>query len=55
METPKIETTLDNQIKFVDIMLEYTKTPLLYAIKESLIELKNKKEKEEEEKKDVTL
>lgn len=41
---PKIETTLDNQIKFVEFMLENNQHDIINAIKESLLELKEIKE-----------
>jgi hypothetical protein len=44
MEGPRIEPTLDNQIKFVEFMLEVNKVEILMAIKESLIELQKIKE-----------
>lgn len=46
MEKPKIETTLDNQIKFVEYMLEHNNVEILAAIKHSLLELKKIKEEE---------
>jgi hypothetical protein len=44
MEAPKIEPTLENQIKFVEFMLEVNRVEILHAIKESLIELQKLKE-----------
>jgi hypothetical protein len=51
MEIPKIDPNLDNQIKFVEFMIETQNIEILVAIKNSLLELKKIKE----EKKDVTL
>jgi len=44
MEAPKIETTLENQIKFVEFMLEVNNVEILVAIKQSLIELQKIRE-----------
>lgn len=46
MEKPRIENTLDNQIKFVEYMLENNRVDILVAIKNSLLELKRLKEQE---------
>jgi len=51
MEIPKIDPNLENQIKFVEFMIETQNIEILVAIKNSLLELKKIKE----EKKDVTL
>jgi len=51
MEIPKIDPNLDNQIKFVEFMIETQNIEILVAIKNSLLELKKIKE----DKKDVTL
>ena len=51
MEIPKIDPNLDNQIKFVEFMIETQNIEILVAIKNSLLKLKKIKE----EKKDVTL
>lgn len=48
---PKIDTNLDNQIKFVEFMLETNNHEILVAIKNSLIELKDIRMKLEEMKK----
>lgn len=45
---PKIDTNLDNQIKFVEFMLETNNHEILVAIKNSLMELKDIKSKLEE-------
>lgn len=37
---PRIETNLENQIKFVEFMLENNPHEIINAIKESLLELK---------------
>jgi len=50
MEAPKIDTHLDNQIKFVEFMIETNNVDILVAIKQSLLELKERREKEKEEK-----
>lgn len=41
---PKIEATLENQIKFVEFMLENNPHEIINAVKESLLELKRIKE-----------
>lgn len=46
MGQPRIEPTLDNQIRFVEYMLESNNIELLKAILDSLNELKSIKEKE---------
>jgi hypothetical protein len=51
MEIPKIDPNLDNQIKFVEFMIETNNIELLVAIKNSLLELKSIKDSQ----KDVTL
>ena len=51
MEIPKIDPNLDNQIKFVEFMIETQNIEILVAIKNSLLELKKIKE----DKKDVSL
>lgn len=51
MEIPKIDPNLDNQIRFVEFMIETQNIEILIAIKNSLLELKKIKE----DKKDVTL
>lgn len=48
---PKIDTNLDNQIKFVEFMLETNNHDILVAIKKSLVELKDIRERLEELKK----
>lgn len=48
MEAPKIDPNLDNQIKFVQFMIETNNAEILVAIKNSLLELKNIKDKEKE-------
>ena len=50
MEAPKIDPNLDNQIKFVQFMIETNNAEILVAIKKSLLELKVIKDKEKEEK-----
>jgi hypothetical protein len=50
MEVPKIDPNLDNQIKFVQFMIETNNAEILVAIKQSLLELKVIKDKEKEEK-----
>ena len=40
MEIPKIDPNLDNQIKFVEFMIETQNIEILVAIKNSLLELK---------------
>ena len=50
MEAPKIDPNLDNQIKFLQFMLENNNAEILVAIKQSLIELKERREKEKEKK-----
>jgi hypothetical protein len=50
MEAPKIDPNLDNQIKFVQFMIETNNAEILVAIKQSLLELKVIKDKEKEEK-----
>ena len=50
MEAPKIDPNLDNQIKFVQFMIETNSEEILVAIKQSLLELKERGEKEKEEK-----
>lgn len=47
---PKVDTKLDNQIQFVEFMLESTKHDILVAIKHSLIELKRIKEEQSQKK-----
>jgi hypothetical protein len=44
MEIPKIDPNLDNQIKFVEFMIETQNIEILVAIKNSLLELKKIKE-----------
>lgn len=44
MEAPKIETHLENQIKFVEFMIETNNHEILVAIKNSLLELKKIKD-----------
>lgn len=51
METPRIIPHLENQIKFVEFMIETNNIEILVAIKNSLLELKKLKE----DKNDVTL
>lgn len=46
MEQPRLENTLENQIKFVEYMLEHNKVDILIAIKESLKELKKIKDEQ---------
>jgi hypothetical protein len=48
MEIPKIDTNLDNQIKFVEFMIETNNVDILVAIKKSLLELKEIREKEKD-------
>lgn len=48
MEAPKIDPNLDNQIKFVQFMIETNNAEILVAIKNSLLELKSIKDKEKE-------
>lgn len=50
MEVPKIDPNLDNQIKFLQFMIETNNAEILVAIKQSLLELKERREKEKEEK-----
>lgn len=46
MEKNKLENTLDNQIKFVEYMLENNNVEILAAIRQSLLELKKIREEE---------
>ncbi|MEY4571008.1 MAG: hypothetical protein RLZ10_201 [Bacteroidota bacterium] len=40
MEKFRLDNSLDNQVKFIEYMLEHNNVEILAAIKESLLELK---------------
>lgn len=46
MEKHQLEATIENQILFVEFMLEHNNVEILQAIKKSLIELKELRDKE---------
>lgn len=48
MEKFRLDNTLDNQVKFIEYMLEHNNIEILAAIKESLLELKRIKGEQQE-------